>query len=146
MRYIPPKFVLLVSFSSIVKPIMCCHRKRKYLWKMMSKSHTVQTTRDDFSDEEDSLTISRISLWSRIGCKPGADKGKHNDQNYEIPLGSPNVPVDEDIDIFEMKDKVGLCFTPNPKLRKPVPKLHRNLTVSVQQHVENCLVIMTDKG
>lgn len=70
---------------------------------------------------------------------PESEQGEYHDQNYEVPLNTPAIPLDEDIEIGEINSKVGLGFT-----RKPIPKPRKNIAVSKQQHVENYLAIMAD--
>lgn len=54
--------------------------------------------------------------------------------------------MDEDMEIGEINSEVGLGFTRKqiPKPRKPVPKPRKNIAVSKQQHVENCLAMITE--
>lgn len=77
---------------------------------------------------------------------PESEQNEYNDQNYELPLDTPVIPLDEDMEIGEINSKVGLGFTrkPIPKPRKPVPKPRKDIAVSKQKHVENCLAIMAD--
>lgn len=77
---------------------------------------------------------------------PESEQSEYNDQNYEVPLNTPAMPLDEDMEIGEINSKVGLGFTRKqiPKPRKPVPKPRKNIAVSKQHHVENCLVIVAD--
>lgn len=52
---------------------------------------------------------------------PESGQSEYIDQNYEIPLNTQAVPL-EDMENFEINSKLGLGFTPSPKLRKPIPK------------------------
>lgn len=54
------------------------------------------------------------------------------DQNYEIPLNTQAVPLEEDMENCEINSKLGLGFTPRPKLRKPIHKPRKTLVVSKQ--------------
>lgn len=50
----------------------------------------------------------------------------------EIPLNTQAVPLEEDMENCEINSKLGLGFTPRPKLRKPIPKPRKTLVVSKQ--------------
>lgn len=63
---------------------------------------------------------------------PESGQSKYIDQNYEIPLNTQAVPLEEDMENCEINSKLGLGFTPRPKLRKPIPKPRKTLVVSKQ--------------
>lgn len=62
----------------------------------------------------------------------GSDENPESGQNYEIPLNTQAVPLEEDMENCEINSKLGLGFTPRPKLRKPIPKPRKTLVVSKQ--------------
>lgn len=63
---------------------------------------------------------------------PESGQSEYIDQNYEIPLNTQAVPLEEDMENCEINSKLGLGFTPRPKLRKPIPKPRKTLVVSKQ--------------
>lgn len=63
---------------------------------------------------------------------PESGQSEYIDQNYEIPRNTQAVPLEEDMENCEINSKLGLGFTPRPKLRKPIPKPRKTLVVSKQ--------------
>lgn len=48
---------------------------------------------------------------------PESGQSEYIDQNYEIPLNTQAVPLEEDMENWEINSKLGLGLTPSPKLR-----------------------------
>lgn len=48
---------------------------------------------------------------------PESGQSEYIDQNYEIPRNTQAVPLEEDTENWEINSKLGLGFTPSPKLR-----------------------------
>lgn len=109
--------------------------------------------REESSDEED---IPLAELQQRIRAKKIMDDQQQNTESTEetiedyesesenehpesqIPLDNFRVPLNEDMEVDEVK--IGLGFTPTPKQRKPIPK-PRKLNKQ-NKFEEDCLAVL----